>query len=158
MSSDEPEQVPVPLTRMFGALLRIPFQALVEEIEIGLHAHGFGDLRPTHLTVFQHLPSEGDRLTRVAASAQMTKQSMGELVRYLEQGGYLERAPDPEDGRASIVRRTERGWEVERVARESIGAKVNEWRTRIGGQEFDQMLETLEDLVALVEHDASDDR
>ena len=42
------------------------------------------------------------RLTDLAARAQMTKQSAGELVSYLEARGYLERVPDPSDGRVRI--------------------------------------------------------
>jgi DNA-binding MarR family transcriptional regulator len=39
----------------------------------------------------------------------MTQQSMGELVAYLEQRGYVERRPDHHDRRARIVLPTEAG-------------------------------------------------
>src|SRR3712207_8110617 len=38
--------------------------------------------------------------------AGMTKQSMGYLVDYLQQHGYLERVPDPDDQRAQTIRIT----------------------------------------------------
>lgn len=41
----------------------------------------------------------------------MTKPSMGYLVRYLEQTGYVERGPDPTDGRAQLIQLTARGWQ-----------------------------------------------
>ena len=36
--------------------------------------------------------------------AQITKQSMAELVLHLERLGYVERVPDPSDRRAKLVR------------------------------------------------------
>lgn len=42
-------------------------------------------------------------MAELAEEARMTKQSMGELVAYLERRGYVERLPDPRDGRARIV-------------------------------------------------------
>ena len=38
---------------------------------------------------------EGSRLTDLAAQAQVTKQTAGELVDQLERRGYVERVPDP---------------------------------------------------------------
>ena len=48
-------------------------------------------------------------MSELAARAQITKQSMAELVAHLEQYGYVERIPDPADGRAKLVRATIRG-------------------------------------------------
>jgi hypothetical protein len=41
--------------------------------------------------------------------AEITKQSAGFLVDQLESGGYVDRVPDPADGRARLVRVAERG-------------------------------------------------
>ena len=56
----------------------------------------------------------------LAARAQMTKQSMAQLVAHLEAHGYVERVPDPADGRAKLVRATARGREVFALVREFI--------------------------------------
>lgn len=138
---------------MFGALLRIPFQAINRRIQSNLAAAGFDDLRPAHFSVFQHLPEDGTRLTRLAEDAQMTKQSMGELVRYLEAAGYLKRVPDPDDGRARIIQRTDAGWDVEKIARRSIRDQVQEWGSRLGPERFDQCRSTLSELADLIEFD-----
>lgn len=69
------------------------------------------DLRIAHLVVFQHIDPEGSRVTDLATRAQMTKPSMSYLIEHLEQNGYLERLPDPTDGRARLVRLTTRGWQ-----------------------------------------------
>ena len=39
----------------------------------------------------------------------MTKQAMGQLVDHLEDGGYVTREPDPDDGRAKLVGAHEEG-------------------------------------------------
>ncbi|HMM43493.1 MAG TPA: MarR family winged helix-turn-helix transcriptional regulator [Thermomicrobiales bacterium] len=144
------------LDPMLGALLRQPFQAITARVLADLHACGYGDLRPSHLTVFQHLPAGGGRPTELAERAQMTKQSMGALVDQLVTAGYIERAADPRDGRARVLRRTERGWAVERSARASIGALEAEWAMALGAERLAQCRAFLSDLSELLDGEASD--
>lgn len=91
-------------------LLREPFLAFIAELFRRLQEAGYGDLRISHLVVFQHIHPAGSRLTELALKAQITKPSMAYLVEYLEASGYVERLPDPSDGRARLVNLTERGW------------------------------------------------
>ncbi len=104
---------------------------------------GFGDVRPAHGTVFQVIDADGTRVTELAARAGMTKQAMTELVVHLEAGGYLERAPDPYDGRARLVRLTRRGWECIRVARAGIAEIEAEWAALIGPDRLGRLKEDL---------------
>lgn len=140
-----------PIEHMLGALLRIPFQAINERIARELEMAGYGDLRPAHFAVFQHLPADGARQTEIAERAQMTKQSMGALVEYLVSRGYLERSLDPDDGRARIIRRTDRGWDVDRIARASIGQLEDEWEQELGHERLREGVRFLRDLTALLE-------
>lgn len=144
--------------RMLGALLRIPFQAIVARIHEGLAVAGYTDLRPAHFVVFQQMRPEGVRLTELAESAQITKQSMGYIVDYLEEQGYVERVPDPADGRARIIRLTERGKSVERTAREIIQDVEAEWSRHLGERRMRQLHQTLSDLVAILEQQATTNR
>jgi hypothetical protein len=61
---------------------------------------------PRRRAVFENLDPGGTRLTELAARAGITRQPMTKLVSVLKQQGYLERRPDPSDGRARIVRPT----------------------------------------------------
>lgn len=133
------------LEPMLGALLRRPLQALTLQIADDLARAGFADLRSAHLVVFQHLEVDGSRLTDLAARAHMTKQSMWALVGDLESMGYVERVPDPGDGRARIVRRTERGWAVEAAARASVRAFEAAWTERVGSERMRQFRRVLEE-------------
>ena len=59
-------------------------RALEVRLYEGLRAAGYGDVRPAHYAVFRYLEKGGSRVTELAEAAGMTKQSMGELVAYLE--------------------------------------------------------------------------
>ncbi|WP_225725909.1 MULTISPECIES: MarR family winged helix-turn-helix transcriptional regulator [unclassified Nocardia] len=95
-----------------GNLLTAAARTLAAELDAGLAAAGFADVRAAHAPVFQVIDPEGTRSSVLAERAGMTKQAMGELVRHLESRGYVESAPDPADGRARLVRLTSRGWLV----------------------------------------------
>jgi DNA-binding MarR family transcriptional regulator len=129
-----------------GILLRDPYQEVVRRVSAGLVEAGFDDLRPAHTAVFQHIEAGGSRLTDLAERAQITKQSMGYLIDYLEQRGYLERRPDPSDRRAALISLTDRGWDQVRAALKVIAAIEAEWARGLGRPRMRQLRELLGDL------------
>jgi DNA-binding MarR family transcriptional regulator len=139
--------------RRIGALLRIPFQAVVDQIHRELGEAGYTDMGPSHYVVFQHLPEEGMRLTELADRAQMTKQSMSYLVDYLQVRGYVERVPDPVDGRAKLVRYTARGRDVDRVARQIVERLEERWAQRLGDDKMALLRQLLQVLIAELERE-----
>ena len=76
-----------------------------------LHALGHTDLSLSHTNVLPHLEVEGTRIVTLAERAGMTKQGAGQLVAELAAHGYVERRPDPTDGRATQIHFTETGWQ-----------------------------------------------
>jgi DNA-binding MarR family transcriptional regulator len=74
---------------------------------------------------------------------------MSEIVDILVRMGYVERTPDPSDRRATLIRRTERGWEVNRIARQVVEAVQAEWSQAIGAEAFSQTLDGLRRLARL---------
>ena len=132
--------------RMLGALLSAPSRAIIDRIARDLPAAGFSDVRPAHFAVFRFIEPTGSRLTELADRAQITKQSMGYLVDYLETRGYVERVPDPKDGRARLIRLTARGWETDRAARTIMACIETEWADRVGAERLEQLKQTLRDL------------
>src|ERR671924_891491 len=92
--------------------------AVSDELYGQLHERGYGDIRPAHGCVFGFIERTGGaRLTALADRSGLTKQAVGEVVADLEGMGYVERVPDPGDGRAKIIRLTDRGREGQRVAK-----------------------------------------
>jgi DNA-binding MarR family transcriptional regulator len=131
-------------------LLGEGFRSLERHVYEGMAAAGYADVRPAHYAVFRFLKAEGSRVTELAEEARMTKQSMGELVIYLEQRGYVERRPDPRDGRAKIVVLTETGLRFIEAGVERAREVEDALAERMGGQErLEELAESLEELMVL---------
>jgi len=124
------ESTAAPRATLIG-LFRRAAQSMVEELVQRLAAAGYGDLPAAYHPVFENIDQGGTRLTVLAARAGMTHQSMGELVSTLELRGYVERVPDPADGRARLVRLTAEGRRMVRTALVEIAAIERDWLVRL---------------------------
>jgi DNA-binding MarR family transcriptional regulator len=126
-------------TDNFGNLFRDPALAGGEALARELVRRGHTDLRPALLAVAQHIGAEGSRVTDLAAQAQLTKATVVRTVDELERLGYVERAPDPADGRAKLVRLTPRAVAVQQDAREIIQELREEWAKALEPGEMDEL-------------------
>src|SRR5688500_10859165 len=131
-----------------GRLLREPFHEMTEHIHARLAEQGHPAVRVAHGNVFQFLDDEGTRVSVLADRAQMTKQSMAELVAHLEAHGYVERVPDPSDRRAKLVRATRRGRATYPLAVAAIAETEAAWTERLGAQKMGRLRTLLEELNA----------
>jgi DNA-binding MarR family transcriptional regulator len=106
--------------------------------------HGYPDIRAPHLQIFGNVGILGIRLTDLATKAQLSLAATSEFVTELEQLGYLERRPDPADGRAKLIFPTTRG----RYALDDAGDRVAEiehaWAKLAGQAEFNHACHTLQ--------------
>ena len=75
----------------------------------GLTRAGYTDMTIAQARIAARIDPGGSRVTRLAEAAQVTKQTAGFLVEQLERAGYVERVPDPTDGRARLVKLAARG-------------------------------------------------
>ncbi len=104
------------------------------------------DLRPSTAQVIPNLPPDGLRMTDLAARLRLTLQRAGQLVGELEEVGYLERVPDPSDGRVKRVSYTRRGRtlirDIDEITRETTG----HFAAKIGGDRFSLLCELLTEL------------
>jgi DNA-binding MarR family transcriptional regulator len=135
---------------MIGALVTIIDHEGRRRVTAALHSQGFLDFRSTYQEVFMLTRAEGSRITELAELAQITRQSMSELVAELERRGYVERIPDPTDRRAVLVRRTARGWQVNAIARQVVEEAQREWAAQVGEREYMQALAVLRKIVAII--------
>lgn len=116
----------------------------------GLAARGFPDLRASHAVVFE-LVGGGARVSDMAAQAGMSKQGMAQLVAHLEASGYLQRTPDPADGRAQVVTLTARGRRSVEAATE-VGREVySPWVEVLGPHRLTELRRALQRVVDGVE-------
>lgn len=125
-----------------GVLLFIPYRHMEQRILDAVIAAGH-PLTLTQARLFQRIDPNGSRLTTLAEAAQTTKQAAKFLVDQLESAGYVERVPDPEDGRARLIRITGRGRHVIDVATPVQSAIEQEWSTHLGQQSTDELRRSL---------------
>ena len=114
-----------------GLLLFYPYRALETRVLAALAAAGF-DLTLAQARVLQRVGRDGSRLTELAAQAQVTKQTAGFLVDQLQQHGYVQRVPDPSDGRARLVRLGPRGRAAVALAAPVVAEVEAEWTAHLG--------------------------
>ena len=129
-----------------GLLLFIPYRAMEARVFAVLAEAGFDDITPAQARVFQRIAPGGSRLTDLAEQAQITKQSAGFLVDQLERAGYVERAPDPADARARLVRIAERGSRAIPLADKAVAEVEAEWTAHLGARRTAQLRSILTDL------------
>src|SRR3954466_3716436 len=132
MSTRLPQTAARDAPENLAILLREPFRAGNELLHRRFAERGHAEVRPPHANVMQFLDDDGTRVSVLAERAQITKQSMAELVAHLERHGYVERVPDPTDRRAKLVRATARGREVYAIARQVVAELEEEWTRRLG--------------------------
>ena len=124
MSDDD--QRPFTIMMAFRQTARLMIDELIERLE----ADGHAGVHPSHHALYENIDPDGTRLTELAARADMTHQSMGELVTGLERGGWVERIPDPTDGRARLVRLTPAGRHLVIRGLHHIAQIEAEWQER----------------------------
>ncbi|MGY1802376.1 MarR family winged helix-turn-helix transcriptional regulator [Blastococcus sp. SYSU D00922] len=129
-----------------GLLLFLPYRAMESRVFAALADAGFDDVSPAQARVFQRIAPAGSRLTDLAAQAGITKQSAGFLVDQLERAGYVERVPDPADGRARLVRVADRGARSVEVSRRVVAEVEAEWTASLGERRMAELREILTDL------------
>lgn len=140
--------------RLIGELLRNPNAARVRAVERGFAAAGHPAIRQPHLPILEYIDREhGSRTSYLARHANITAQAMGELVNHLAAHGYVERAPDPSDGRARLVRLTDRGQDAYRLALRLVTDLEAEWAAALGEARMDQLKHLLGELWDAIQPD-----
>ena len=130
-----------------GQLLIRLLREFRRELSAPAAAAGYGDIRDPHLQIFGAIGMGGVRLTDVAARAQLSLAATSELVNDLQELGYLERQPDPRDGRAKLICLTGRGHAVMAHAGDRVATIEEQWSTVVGTRSFDQMCATMQSLL-----------
>jgi DNA-binding MarR family transcriptional regulator len=128
---------------LIGALLRMPWETVQRHMLERLHERGFSDFDAAYLNVFQYPGPQGARPSELAARLRISKQSLGYLLRQLEQLGYLARRPDPHDQRGKRIVVTRRGTRAIRVIRDAVSEIETTWTQQLGAEHFAQLKELL---------------
>jgi DNA-binding MarR family transcriptional regulator len=124
---------------MIGALLRLPWEAVREHMLERLHADGFADFDASYLIVVQYPGPQGERPSDLAARLRISKQALNHLLGQLEDLGYLERRPDPEDKRSKRIALTPRGTRAATTIRKAVAEMEDAWKQQLGPRRFAQL-------------------
>jgi DNA-binding MarR family transcriptional regulator len=122
--------------------------SLQEELFTKLADAGYDELHPRHGSVLAYLDEDGIRATELARLSGRHKQIIGRMVDELEELGYVERRPDPQDRRAKLIFPTERGLDQVRLGDEIVAAIEARHAKEIGAKSYAQFRDVLRGVVA----------
>ena len=131
---------------LIGALLRMPWESVLERLLAGLRERGFTDLGASHLSVLQWPGPDDLRPSELAAQSRMSKQALNYLLGQLERLGYLERRDDPRDQRFKRIALTRRGKRAALAMRDIVRDVEAEWEQQLGPERFAELRLLLTDL------------
>jgi DNA-binding MarR family transcriptional regulator len=131
-------------------LLRVPGQVIQRRVILiqrrvikELNAAGFRELVVPHMAVLQFPGPDGVRPGMLAERAGMSKQAMNQLLRSLENFGYIVRSDAPNGGRARVVCLTTRGHAAYAKIHEVLRVIESEWSTELSPRDFNELKKLL---------------
>ena len=124
---------------LIGALLRMPWEQVLERILTRLHAQGFDDLDTPHLNLVLYPGPQGLRPSELAARRGMSKQAVNYLLGELERRGYLKRVADPDDRRSKRIALTPRGEQAGYTIRDAVRDIERDWEQQLGRERFAEL-------------------
>ena len=134
-----------------GVLMFICGRHIETRVMAAIAEAGFGDITLAQARLAARISPDGTRLTELAEAGQVTKQTAGFLVDQLERAGYVERAADPADARAKLVRFAPKGEAVVACARRVEREVEEEWRAHLGWDAYRAMQSALSSLRELTD-------
>lgn len=100
-----------------GILLALAYQRFVDELRESLATQGVEDQGRSDGYVLRAVDAGPLTVSELAERLGISKQGVGQIVDDMERRGYLERYPDPDDGRARLLRLAPYGRDVLKAAR-----------------------------------------
>ncbi len=126
---------------LLGALLRLAWQHVRQQMAADIAAAGFDDLQDAHLSVFQYPGPDGLRPVDLARQIRMSRQATNYLIAQIEEFGYLERRSEGDERRRVFL--TARGRKVMTAIQASVRRFESRAGRRVGERRFDVFMEVL---------------
>lgn len=111
---------------VFGFFTEI---GIINQLSTALFAKSLPDgVHPSHFSILNHLVRRGDGKPplRIASAMQVTKNTMTHSLKVLQQRGYIDVQPDPNDGRGKLVFLTETGRSFREDAIAGVSAVIGD--------------------------------
>jgi DNA-binding MarR family transcriptional regulator len=142
-TADQPADPPLP--HLFASLDALQ-RRLGSEISGQMRPHG-AQLRGSHGRILGLLPPEGSRPSALAAGW-ISKQAVGKRIQEMAAAGLVSVEPDPDDRRATIVRRTVEGNRLRSVANEAIAEIEASLAAEVGAERYQVFRDVLDEMAA----------
>jgi DNA-binding MarR family transcriptional regulator len=136
-----------------GWLMFIGFRAAEDRILAALAEAGYVDITRAQARLLAGIDLGGTRLVTLADRARIPKQTALALVNGVEAAGYVERVPDPSDGRARLIRLTARGRGVLPLAIAEEARIEADWQALLGVRRMRALRRALWDLALSADPD-----
>ena len=96
-------------------------------------------VKHSHAAVFFAIGLEGGRIQQIAKAQHVTKQAISVVANELEELGYIERLPDPEDSRQLVLWFTKKGRQFIADSVEAIDDLEHELSMIVGNSDFQHL-------------------
>ena len=126
-----------------GLLMFIASRDVETRVVAAMRRAGVDDITLAQARVAARIGPQGTRLSDLAEQAQVTKQTATAIVDRLESAGYVERVADPTDGRARLVRLTDKAATLLPIARAEEAQIEREWEAHLGPRRMRELREAL---------------
>jgi DNA-binding MarR family transcriptional regulator len=128
--------------------VRLAYDLGKTEMLAGIHAAGHEDVTTAMIALFRFAGIDGRRPSEIACTARLSRQATNDLLRELERLGYVERHPDPTDGRARIIQLTARGQALDTAVWTAGRTVEQSWRQRFDEEQWAMFNAVLDQLTA----------
>ena len=126
-----------------GLLCLVVANGFTDRVLTQLDAAGFADSRFSHGFVVQGLLAGDTTVTQLADRLGVTVQAVSKTVREMEVLGYIQRRPDPGDGRSSLLALSPRGEGVLAASRQARADVMASLRKSLGKKRMRDLTELL---------------
>jgi DNA-binding MarR family transcriptional regulator len=130
----------------FGILLLLAEQEFVRELRAATAEQGFDDQGRSDGFVLRTLGAAPATISTLATRLDITKQGAAQIIDDMEARGYVERHPDPTDGRARLIHLSERGQAALKAARRFHQAYERKLRKTHGDEAIDAVRAVFTDM------------
>ena len=133
-------------------LIAAGYRALVDRLQADMRRADLAEMRPAYGFVIRAVAAEEPTINRLAELLEITKQGASRLADEMEQAGFIQRAPHPQDRRSVRLILTAKGRRVRRRALATSAAIERELADELGPAAVEGMRAAL---LALVQREGA---
>jgi DNA-binding MarR family transcriptional regulator len=119
------------------------FRLMNDETVARMRRRGIDGMQPSFPRLLGNLDTEGTRISGLASRMGVSRQAVAQLAKEVEAAGFIERRPDPTDGRGVIIAFTPLGRSALATAVDVMGEIERDYQSVIGAAGLEQLKDHL---------------